>query len=220
MTYQFIKFKEDSFVVKNMRSETEKEEAYRLRYDIFCKELRWVSAGDDHREIDGYDSHAMFLGVFTREDELLGLVRIIPSYMPMMIEREFSELISTSYKLRKEKDTIEVTRLAVKKSIRNIYGRKVAMALFKGVYLWNLMNNVRYSYIVVEKKKFKQLKAIGFPCRRIGPITPLEGKVESLAAIIDWKEFEEKQTVCSYFLQPDDFQFDSLCDSMTAGRRI
>lgn len=196
MNFCSIKFKEGNFVVKTLDAERELEQAYRLRYDIFCRELRWVSARNEGREIDAYDNHSIFLGVFTKEEELIGFVRLIYADMPMMLEREFLELISPLYTIRKRKDTVEVTRLAVKKEFRG----KVGMTLYKGIYLWSLINGVRYLYLVVEKRNFRGLKIMGFPCRKIGPIKVLEGGVGSLAAIMDWREFEKKLALRSSFL--------------------
>ena len=220
MIFCSIKFKEGDFVVKNLDSERELEQAYRLRYEVFCRELGWVSAKDDGREIDAYDNHSIFLGVFTAEEELIGFVRLIYSDMPMMIEREFLELVSPLHRIRKEKDTVEVTRLAIRQSMRKQSKRKAAMALYKGIYLWSIMNGVRYLYLVVERKKFRLFKIIGFPCQRIGPIKVLQGGVESLAAIMDWREFEEDLAPCSSFLQFNYSQFHSLCHGMAAGDRI
>ncbi len=220
MNFCFVKFREGDFVVKNLDSERELEQAYRLRYDIFCLELKWVSARDDGREIDAYDNHSMSLGVFTGEEELIGFVRLIYSYMPMMIEKEFLELVSPSHNIRKERDTVEVTRLSVKQPMRKGSKRQAAMALYKGIYLWSVMNGVRYLYLVVEKRSFRLFKIMGFPCRRIGPIKVLEGGVESLAALMDWRDFEKNLALCSPFLQSNHFQFNSLCHGMPAGNRV
>lgn len=220
MNSRFVRFREGDFVIKNLDSERELEQAYRLRYDIFCRELKWVNARNDGREIDAYDNHSISLGVFTGEEELIGFVRLIYSDMPMMIEREFLELVSPFHHIRKERDTVEVTRLAIKQSMRKQSKRKTAMALYKGIYLWSIMNGVRYLYLVVERKKFRMFKIIGFPCRRIGPIKVLQGGVESVAAIMDWREFEEGLALCSFFLQFNYSQFNSLCHGMAAGDRI
>lgn len=220
MNSRFVRFREGDFVVKNLDSEMELEQAYRLRYDIFCRELGWVSARDDGREIDAYDNHSISLGVFTEEEGLIGFVRLIYSYMPMMIEKEFLQLVSPLHNIRKEKDTVEVTRLAVKQPVRKGSKGKAAMALYKGIYLWSVMNGVRYLYLVVEKKSFRGFKIMGFPCRRIGPVRVLEGGVESLAAIMDWREFEDNSARSSPFLQFNYFQFNSLCHGVTAGNRI
>ena len=90
------------------------------------------------------------------------------------------------------------------------------MAIYKGIYLWSILNDVRYLYLVVEKKMFRAFTITGFPCKRIGPVIKLNGGVKSLAATLDWREFEKTSKLFSYFLQGNNFQFKSLCHSMAA----
>jgi len=78
-------------------------------------------------------------------------------------------------------DTAEVTRLGIKKLMRKKSKRQAVMAIYKGIYLWSILNDVRYLYLVAEKKMFRAFTITGFPCKRIGPVKTLNGGVESLA---------------------------------------
>jgi acyl homoserine lactone synthase len=67
------------------------------------------------------------------------------------------------------------------------------LALFKGVYQWSIINEVRFLYMVVEKRFLRVLRAIGFPCEPISPAVtlPPAGAV-SVAAMLDWDQFREE----------------------------
>jgi N-acyl-L-homoserine lactone synthetase len=83
--------------------------------------------------------------------------------------------------------------------------------------MWSLIYNIRYLYMVVEKRMFRALNILGFTLQRIGPIKTLEGGVESLAALLDWREFENRSKLYSFFLESNNFKFQGLRNSMAAG---
>ena len=217
MNCNFIKFNEGDFLVKILESKEEREKAFILRHEIFCSELKWVKKKDDGRETDAYDNNSILLGVFDERKELIGIARLIFSYMPMMLEKEFSELVSPFHRIKKDINTAEVTRLGIRKLMRKKSKRQAVMAIYKGIYLWSRWNDVRYLYLVAEKKTFRAFTITGFPCKRIGPVIKLNGGVESIAATLDWREFEKTSKLFSYFLQSNNFQFKSLCYSMATG---
>lgn len=217
MNGNVIEFSEGCFIVKTIESRAEKELAYRLRHDIFCRELKWISDKDDGKEIDSYDNNAVILGVFDEQKLLIGIIRIIFSYMPMMIENEFSELVSPFHRIRKDLNTAELTRLGIKSDMRKSCKRQAVLALYKGVCFLSILHDIRYLYLVVEKKVFRALKISGFPLKIIGPIKKLRGGVESLAAILDWREFEKTSKLRSYFLQGNDLQLKRLGQRMATG---
>ena len=216
MNCNFTEFNEGDFLVKVLESKMEREKAYVLRHEIFCSELKWVSEKDDGREVDAYDNNSILLGVFDERKELLGIARFIFSYLPMMIEKEFSELVSPFHRIQKGINTAEVTRLGIRKLMRKKSKRQAVMAIYKGIYLWSILNDIRYLYLVVEKRMFRAFTITGFPCKRIGPVIKLNGGVESVAATLDWREFEKTSKLFSYFLQGNNLQFKSLCYSMAA----
>ena len=217
MNCNFIEFNEGDFLVKVLESKKEREQAYMLRHEIFCCELKWVGEKDDGREIDAYDNNSILLGVFDERKELIGIARLIFSYMPMMLEREFSELVSPFHRIQKDINTAEVTILGIKSNMRKNCKRHAVLAMYKGIYFWNSWNDIRYLYMVVEKKMFRALKMLGFPLKIIGPVKKLNGGVESLAAILDWREFEKTSKLYSYFLQGNNLQLERFGHRMAAG---
>jgi len=196
-----IFIQEGCFIVKNLIDEREKIQAHRLRHRIFCQELGWVPQSTDMLEIDDYDDSAVFLGVFDEQDKLVAFLRFVLPEKTFMIEKTFSSLIGLEHKIRKEKDTAEISRLCIVPEARNniIYGNfgihTISMFLYKGVYHWCNRNGIRYLYLVAEHKVYRLLYAKGFPCKMIGAPLTLEDSTIAVAAIIDLREFESVNKV-------------------------
>jgi acyl homoserine lactone synthase len=65
----------------------------------------------------------------------------------------------------------------------------LSMLVYKGIYHWCVMHNIRYVYMVVELKVYRMLQAKGFHSQMVGePRTMSDGCV-AVAAFIDWQEF-------------------------------
>ncbi|VVM08413.1 acyl homoserine lactone synthase [Methylacidimicrobium cyclopophantes] len=192
MDYQTLHLHEQEFCIRTLTSETEKELAYRFRYRIFCRALRWISPSAPGIDRDQYDDWATLLGVFDESSELRALVHILPPTGPFMLESDFAPLLAPEHSVRKAPDTIELTRFAVDPSAAQIPGlsQKLSLLLYKGLYHWCQRNVVRYAYLVVEKYFFRAIQLAGFPCRRIGPLLQLPpANVESLAGLFDMNFF-------------------------------
>jgi N-acyl amino acid synthase of PEP-CTERM/exosortase system len=193
--------REQDFIVKDLTTDSEKIQAYCLRHRIFCQELGWMPQRENGQERDGYDYKAVFLGVYDRRRRLLAFLRLIMPQTTFMLEREFSRLVGPEHKIRKEDDTVEVSRLCVAPEARNckfsghfdsqgISSESISMLLYKGAYRWCVRKDIRYLYFVVEQKIYKLLHLKGFPCKIIGrPKTMPDGEI-AMAAIMDWREFE------------------------------
>lgn len=192
----FIFIREGGLIVKDMTTVSEKIQAYHLRHRVFCHELGWVPQKENAREMDEYDNRAIFLGVFDEKDRLLAFLRLIMPRMTFMLEKEFSLLVGPEHKIRKEDDTVEVSRLCVAPEARgykisgNFGSRSISMLLYKCVYHWCIRMNIRYLYLVVEKKIYRLLHLNGFPCKIIGKPKTMPDGVIAVAAIMDWREFE------------------------------
>jgi acyl homoserine lactone synthase len=171
--------------------------AYELRHKVFAEELGWVQQNDNGLEQDAYDKYAEHFGVFKNTNILSYLRLVTPDYR-FMLEKEFSNLVSPGYVLRKDSDTREVSRLCVdfdERSTRfctDIGQLGVSMFLYRRVYQWCAEFNVRYLYLVVEYKVFRLLKMLGFPCALIGEPTRMSDGIVAAAAIMDWRDFEDR----------------------------
>jgi acyl homoserine lactone synthase len=191
-----IFMKEDCLIVKDMITEHEKIQAFHLRHRIFCQELGWLRQTVNTMEKDDYDSKAIFFGVFDRQNNLLAFLRVIMNEAPFMLENDFVSLVMPGYNIRKEDDTIEVSRFCVAPEARNDIVSEnfracgISMLLYKGVYHWSIKHKKRYLYLVVEYKIYRLLRVRGFPCKLLGDPQKMSDGVIAVAAMIDWREFE------------------------------
>jgi acyl homoserine lactone synthase len=191
MNYQMIEFYEDGCWIRSIGSEKEYLQAYRLRHQVFCETLGWVPPNPTGLEIDRYDSFATLLGLFSEENNLMGLIRLLPPDRPFMLEEEFSDLMAPGYRIRKEVDTAEISRLAIAPSAKERgLSSHYLNILLKGLYQWALVNEIRYSYLEVEKRFWRILQFLGFLSTPIGPVKSLPpAGANSMAAILDWEAF-------------------------------
>ncbi|GAB4535684.1 MAG: hypothetical protein Fur0020_03190 [Thermodesulfovibrionia bacterium] len=194
-----IIIQEGNYIVKNLLTEEEKIQAYRLRHKIFCEELKWLPLSGDGLEIDEYDSYSFFFGVFDKKNKINAFARLTLPVGLFMIEKVFPFLIGTGYKIRKEDDTVEISRLCVSQEVRNNlenFGyHEILMLLYKSIYYWCIIHNIRYIYLVVEQRFYRLCRIMGFPCKLIGePVIMPDGLV-AVAAIMDWREFESLNKV-------------------------
>jgi N-acyl-L-homoserine lactone synthetase len=201
---------------KNIVSCNEIEQAYRLRHEVFSKELTWVPAASDGREVDAYDENAEHFGVF-RNHKILSYLRLVmPSYR-FMLEKEFSCLVSPGHEIRKSSDTCEVSRLCVSDvergtKVESPVGKVgVSMLLYRSVYQWCIRYGVRHLYLVVEYRVYRLLSMLGFPCALVGEPTRMPDGVVAVAALMDWRRFEEinwsrRPELVSWFNQSQAFQ--------------
>ncbi|MCP4178295.1 MAG: GNAT family N-acetyltransferase, partial [bacterium] len=180
-------------------------ESYKLRREVFCSELQWVEVEDSDVEFDKYDKNADNLGIFTIDNLLIGSVRLVRSIFPIMIEDEFADLISSEHNLRKSSDTVEVSRLAIKKEFRS-EKYSIMHLMHNWIYQWMKYNKVKYSYAVVEEDHYKSLEDNGFKCVRIGDIKSYE-MCKAMGCFLDWSDF--------YNHYPNYIEFDKIDPSLT-----
>ena len=186
-----VEFLEGGLLVKTIETKEELTQAYRLRHRVFAERLKWVPERADKLEADVYDAWSTSIGVFANETQLLGLVRITHAPVPFMLESEFSACLVGSHRVRKETDTAEITRLAVDPAIadRGLSAR-LMKTLFKGMYQWCLLHDVRYTYMVVEHRLLRVVQRMGWPCRAIGePVALPPAEVLSIGGLLDLNEF-------------------------------
>lgn len=187
---------EGEYSVRTITSEAEKTQAYQLRHRVFCQELNWVTFTKNALEIDTYDNDAVFFGVFDRNDKLLAFLRLIMPASRFMVEEEFLQLVDVDHKIRKEKDTAEISRMCVAPEARTgimcgnfgIHG--TTLLLFKGVYCWCRKNRIHNLYAVAEQKVYRLFCAKGFPYKLIGKPHIMPDGIVAVAVLINWGEFE------------------------------
>ena len=187
LRHKSIEFQEGGYIIKTLDTDEERLAAYRLRHKIFAEVLQWVPCRPDGLEVDDYDATAVTIGLFNDQGQLLGTVRMLPSSGPFMLEREFRSFVSPDYTIRKEIDTMEITRLAVDPTVGGKgLSSRLMVRLFKGMYQWCLANDIRYCYLEVEQYFLRMIRILGFPCEAIGPVVLIPpANVSSRAALLD-----------------------------------
>src|SRR2546422_9955223 len=148
-----VEFYEGELVVKPLAPSDELAKAYRLRHKVFAETLRWVSPSEDGQEMDIYDLWGTSIGLVRHDGQLLGLARLLPASGEFMLERDLRALLPQGHVLRKERDTAEITRLALDPAIRDKgLSAHLMLSLIKGIYQWALVHDVRYFYLEVEHR--------------------------------------------------------------------
>jgi len=206
-----LKFEVNGYVIKELdrHNHQEIEAALKLRYEVFCKKLKWVRSPEKGKEYDRYDEYATFFGVFNASGKMVGFARIVP-YNPhgFMFQNEFHELIdSEEIKKIDLKKTIEISRLAVTPTLQGLTlnGNKISKYLFKLIYKWSKIHKKRYWVFCVTEEYLKKLqKLFPIPIHIIGKSKEYQKGVISRLAMIDLKEAEQK--VRSQLLKPQFFR--------------
>lgn len=209
-----IEFREDGLLVKTLSDEQDLSASYRLRHQVFADRLQWVAKSDDELEVDAYDAFATSVGLFDEERKLRGVFRMVSPPYPFMLESEFRACLLPNCEIRKECDAVEITRLALDPTLTDKgLSIRLMQVLFKGVYQWSMQNEVRYLYMVVEKRFLRVLRGMGFSCEAISPAVSLPpAGALSIAALLDWTQFHE---TCP-LKQPSFFQWMNTIDGSTS----
>lgn len=191
-----VEFYEGDLAVKTLSTSDELAKAYRLRHKVFAETLRWVSPTDDGQEMDIYDLWGTSIGLVRHDGQLLGLARLLPASGEFMLERDLRALLPQGHVIRKERDTAEITRLALDPAIRDKgLSARLMLSLIKGIYQWALVHDVRYFYLEVEHRFFRVLLALGIPCDPLGlPVALPPAGALSVAATMDIVKCEKVLT--------------------------
>lgn len=213
-----VEFYEGELLVKTLCSNDDLRAAYRLRHKVYSGQLGWVPPSPEELEKDGYDAWATSVGLFLDSGALAGVIRLLPSSGPFMLEKEFLPCLNTGHQLRKESDTNEITRLTLDPTFNDKgLSSRMLLVLLKGLYQWLTANDIRFSYMVVEKRFLRVLRAIGFPAQPISPYIALPpAGALSVAAILDWEEFRDDNS----FRRPGFFEWISTVNSRVSPERL
>lgn len=190
MMVNSIDFEENGFSVRTVTGDDDKVAVYTLRHKVYCEHLRWVPASITGLEIDAYDQGAVHIGAFRRDGKLAATMRFILHDAPYMLEKEFLAVLPNGYRVRKGRDTAEVTRLATLVPIeRDRAANKFVLdVIFKGMYAWSRANRIRRLYFVVESALFRLMQSRGFPVEALAaPGAMVPGGPLCVAVLLDWE---------------------------------
>ena len=191
-----FRVKKGRYLITNIFKAYEKAEFYKLRSEVFCRELNWVP--EKHMETDAYDKNAHYIGVLDiYGGKLLGGLRLLDHESTWMLENEFNMLLNNGTKLMKTGNICEVTRLAVRKTARNtrVDGEKIADAIYQGLFIHCFLSKIRHVYMVVSVQVLRALRMSGLPCEAITSPKIMEDGVAAVVALLDWDKFSSINAV-------------------------
>jgi N-acyl amino acid synthase of PEP-CTERM/exosortase system len=195
------------------------EQSYRLRYQVYCLERKFLRAEDYPRgmEIDAFDPHAVHIGAIDSHGVLAGTARVVRSSelgLPI-----FEHCVVFPYETEFTPDNprlVEVGRLSVSRSYRRRRGDQPALAgaaslrpggpgfagadrrgrhedvfltLLKGLYQAAKRAGATHWLAATERPLQRMLAQRGFPFHQIGPDSDYFGIVAPYQ--MDLQEFED-----------------------------
>lgn len=203
----------DYFRFEQLRSSSSKQEAYALRYDIYCLERRFLdpAAYADGLETDEYDPQSILFGARDRHDEIIGTIRLImaePLALPVFAKCVISDKSAVDALCGKG---AEISRLAIARHYRRrrndgAYGMntgpgtapgaerrsnrpEIVLGLIQAMYMCSLDENITYWFAAMERPLIRMLSRLGFIFRQIGPETDYYGPVAPY--VMTMEEFNE-----------------------------
>jgi acyl-homoserine lactone synthase len=135
------------------------DQVYRLRHDVFVKEMGWDDLHrDDGLEIDQFDSADAVHHICVRDDKVVGYQRMLPTVKPHLLSELFPYLCEGP--LPRSASTFELTRYCVAPAHRE--GRRgvssVGSELMAGFVEWGLDCGV--SKVIIEFETIWVLRAL------------------------------------------------------------
>jgi acyl-homoserine lactone synthase len=166
----------------------EMEQAYRLRHQVFVKEMGWHNlAKPDGREIDRFDNkHAVHM-LYIEHGEVLGYQRLLPSTRPHLLSDIMPELCEVERPTGA--DIWEISRHCVAPGYRSggPNASRVANALGSGLLEWALECGVSMFIIEIEPMGLFPLIQLHFQPLPLGLPHEIYGR-EMLAVTLTFDE--------------------------------
>jgi N-acyl amino acid synthase of PEP-CTERM/exosortase system len=182
------------------------EKSYRLRYQVYCVERRFLSEEDypDQLEVDEFDTRAVHVGAVDAHGELVGTVRILKGTVAGLPMFRHCSLFPDQATLYDSANTlVEVSRLAISRHTRRrddvVLGMRAAPAaeagsvfrisdqrdgrndlfgtLLKGGYQAAKRMGATHLFTATEKSLQRWLSHYGFPFSLVGPESDYYGPV-------------------------------------------
>lgn len=172
---------------------SDKIQAHRLRYRVYCEELGWRPLSIDKLERDAYDNNeSAFLGVFDEKGELLSFLRVNRYYY--LMDSGFDEFSSYRMKFERSKYAAEITRFCVERSARAAQTSESAGELIiEFLVEFCKQNNIGVIYFVVEPKTFVFLRNIGMGAEKMSGIKIMDDGCKALLASFRIDRFKKNR---------------------------
>lgn len=177
------------------------EESYRLRYQVYCHERRFLSPTffPDGREVDVFDQHSVHLGVFNAHDRMVATVRLVrrtDDGLPMY--GHCSLLVHEPVLADVRAPLVEISRLAVSRQYnrriadahyalegrgvtaageRRHEGGEIVMTLYRALYQVSKRHGFTHWLVATERSLQRLVTRYRFPFKQVGPQTDYFGMV-------------------------------------------
>jgi N-acyl amino acid synthase of PEP-CTERM/exosortase system len=196
---------DEKFSFHRITQPGELQEAYRLRFQVYCRECNFIKESDypDGFETDGYDEFSAHFGAFDLQGRMVGAVRLILPSSPRFPIEEHCPPLEIDRNLISRQSCAEVSRLTISKLYRRraqdgLYYeprvedktvedrgssflrrvRPMAFGLYRAMYHESKRAGIRYWLALMEKGLWKLLHIHGFVFRPIGPEVEFLGRVK------------------------------------------
>jgi N-acyl amino acid synthase of PEP-CTERM/exosortase system len=202
---------EEKFSFRKIVSTDQLQEAFRLRFQVYCRECQFLRDPDypGGYETDEFDPYSVHFGGFDREDRMIGAVRLILPRSPRFPLEEHCPGLEWDRNLIPRERCAEVSRLTISKLYRRrakdgLYYepqvedqkfagkgesftrrmRPMAFGLYRAMYQESKRTGILYWLALMEKGLWKLLSIHGFAFRPIGPEIDFLGPVKPYLAEI------------------------------------
>jgi len=196
----------NKFLLYIVKDAKEKEEIYRLRYQVYCEEYKYIDAKKhpDGLEIDEYDKYADILVIRDKEGEIAATVRIInKSVLGFPIEKHFS--LKYPPAMFSEGNVVEISRLIVAKKYRK---KHLVIFLLKGLYVIAIQIKASKAFCIIDEKLYPLLRQLHVPVNKIGEKQIYQGVTFPCVIIIsEWIEDVRKSRAFQSFFTYGGFEY-------------
>lgn len=157
------------------------EQSYRLRYQVYCVERRFLAPADypDGREVDEFDAHSVHLGVFDADGHMIGTARLIkpnPHGFPMFRHCAFYPEVRALD--APQVVPVEVSRLAISRHhVPRPRNTEPFLSLVRAMVQGARRAGATHIMGANEAALHRKLAHFGFPYRICGPISDYYGPV-------------------------------------------
>jgi N-acyl-L-homoserine lactone synthetase len=152
--------------IERVESDKVMKKIYKLRYDIYCKEVKLLSEKECKEEFekDVFEDKSTHFVVLNKKNEVVGTVRLIKfSELGLPTIDEF-DLHKQLEKIDKNK-TLEISRFMVRKDYRKTM---LMVDMCKAVYQYTKINNYNYMMGCAERWFIKSMNQLFGPLNIIG----------------------------------------------------
>lgn len=207
--------------VKPGHNEAMMRRVFELRYDVYCRECRFLDAEDypNDRESDEYDIQSAHFAALEHNGGLAGYVRLVrPDAIGTFPFQNHCVELLDGVQLPPAFKSAEISRLMVREDFRRRRGDlvtgasaeengyssaiemrnrspQILLTMYREMYAHSVHNGIRYWYAAMERSLARALASMNFGFRKIGPATNYYGPVTPYVA--DLRELEAGLRQCN-----------------------